>query len=121
MAYKSFIIPGLITIIFLWMVLVEESAFGLKSDADSFPKKHVVEISALKFEPEQLNAAIGDTVVWVNKDIVPHTATATDEKWDFDYIADGDKSTVLIVQETGNQPYFCRYHPSMKGVIIVRE
>ena len=30
----------------------------------------------MRFQPEVLTVAPGDTVVWVNKDLVPHTATS---------------------------------------------
>jgi plastocyanin len=35
-----------------------------------------VEIREFKFEPETLTVHEGDTVVWKNDEIVPHTATA---------------------------------------------
>ena len=43
---------------------------------------HVIEIHKMKFQAGMLNVKIGDTVTWVNKDIVPHTATANDKSWD---------------------------------------
>ena len=30
----------------------------------------------MRFQPQSLTVARGDTVVWVNKDLVPHTATS---------------------------------------------
>ena len=44
--------------------------------------RHVFEIVKFKFVPAQLQVAAGDTIVWVNKDIVPHTITSTDKSWD---------------------------------------
>ena len=40
------------------------------------PKTHTVTIEATSFKPDRLTVAVGDTVVWVNKDPFPHTATA---------------------------------------------
>ena len=40
------------------------------------PKTHTVTIEAMRFQPETLTVAAGDTIVWVNKDVVPHTATS---------------------------------------------
>jgi plastocyanin len=44
----------------------------------SKPTTHTVTIEGLKFEPEALMVADGDTVVWVNNDLVAHTATSSD-------------------------------------------
>ena len=35
------------------------------------PKTHTVTIEGMRFQPEALTVARGDTIVWVNKDIVP--------------------------------------------------
>lgn len=41
------------------------------------PHRHVVEIRGMAFHPEVLSLRRDDTVVWINRDIVAHTATAT--------------------------------------------
>ena len=41
------------------------------------PRRHVVEIRGMAFHPAVLEIHRGDTVVWVNRDFVPHTATGT--------------------------------------------
>src|SRR2546423_277336 len=44
----------------------------------------------MEFHPAVLTVAAGDTVVWVNRDIVPHTATATGgTKWDTGQLTHG--------------------------------
>jgi plastocyanin len=40
------------------------------------PVTHTVTIDATSYKPVRLTVHIGDTVVWVNKDLIPHTATA---------------------------------------------
>ena len=35
-----------------------------------------VTIDKLVFSPNEVNAKVGDTIVWDNKDILAHTATA---------------------------------------------
>ena len=46
--------------------------------------RHRVEIQQFRFVPEAIEVKPGDTIVWVNLDIVPHTVTATDTdtSWD---------------------------------------
>jgi len=39
-------------------------------------KTHTVRIEGMKFIPERLEVAVGDTVVWTNKDFLPHSVTA---------------------------------------------
>jgi plastocyanin len=48
--------------------------------ADRVSQRHAVEIRGMAFHPEVLEIRLGDTVVWTNRDLVPHTATAT-RKW----------------------------------------
>ena len=40
------------------------------------PVTHTVTIDATSYQPARLAVHAGDTVVWVNKDLIPHTATA---------------------------------------------
>jgi len=42
-------------------------------------RRHRVTIQGLRFTPADVVAAPGDTVVWVNRDLVPHTVTAKDK------------------------------------------
>tara|TARA_R110002073_G_scaffold85978_26_gene204337 strand:- start:528 stop:848 length:321 start_codon:yes stop_codon:yes gene_type:complete len=45
-------------------------------------RTNTIRIEKLKFSPPVLEAAVGDTITWVNCDVVPHTATALDKSWD---------------------------------------
>ncbi len=87
---------------------------------DPLSKQHVVEIRNLEFTTKELVVAPGDTITWVNYDIVPHTVTADDESWDSGLVeAQGQWQTV--VKADMHKTYFCRYHPSMTaGFRIVR-
>ena len=41
-----------------------------------------VRIEKIAFAPKQVSADVGDTIEWVNADIVAHTATARNGAWD---------------------------------------
>src|SRR5687767_9498701 len=69
-------------------------------------RKHVIEIKSFEYNPGSLRAHLGDTIVWVNRDVVPHTATADSRKWDTGTIARGAVGTV-VMRRTGDQTYFC--------------
>lgn len=81
--------------------------------------KHVIEIRDFKFFPEKVTVKVGDTVTWKNLDAVPHTATATDRRWDSQLLANDAEWSLTISNSSGGE-YFCIYHPSMKGLIIVQ-
>jgi plastocyanin len=38
-------------------------------------------IEGTRVQPEALTVKVGDTVVWVNKDLFPHSATAGEAKF----------------------------------------
>jgi plastocyanin len=86
----------------------------------STPTTHTVTIEGMKFEPQALTVAAGDTVVWVNKDLVAHTATSSDGGiFDSKLIAP-DKSWKFTVRKKGEFAYICTYHPTMKATLHVR-
>jgi plastocyanin len=82
------------------------------------PATHTVTIDASRFEPELLTVKAGDTVVWVNKDIVAHTATSQAGTFDSGIIVPG-KSWTYKLKQTGEFAYTCTYHPTMKATLRV--
>jgi plastocyanin len=83
------------------------------------PTTHTVTIEGMKFRPQALTVASGDSIVWINKDLVPHTATsATGGVFDSKLIAP-DKSWRLTIRTKGTFAYLCTYHPAMKGSLRV--
>ena len=83
------------------------------------PQRHVVEIREFSFHPKRTVASPRDTVVWINRDVVPHTATANDGTWGSRELQEGE-SWEMAVGDSGVQDYFCEFHPHMKGVLEVR-
>jgi plastocyanin len=93
-------------------------AAGVAAGDRPEPKTHTVTIEAMRFLPETLTVAPGDTIVWVNKDVVPHTATSAGS-FDSKNIPAG-KSWKLTIRKTGNFAYICTFHPTMKAVLRVK-
>jgi plastocyanin len=83
------------------------------------PRRHVVEISGFAYDPATLEMAAGDTVVWINRDAVPHTATSADGEWDTGSIAPG-ASWIGVLPEGVQGGYTCTFHPTMKGQVSSR-
>ncbi len=79
---------------------------------------HVIEIHKMKFQTKILNVQIGDTITWINKDIVPHTATASDRSWDSGRLKKGENFSLTITDKTSLE-YFCFYHRQMKAKLVL--
>jgi plastocyanin len=75
-------------------------------------RRHVVEIHQFKFVPAEVKVAPGDTIVWVNRDFVPHTATAADKSWDSGTIKPDGRWQITVRGKMGDA-YYCHFHPAM--------
>ncbi|MGB6999018.1 MAG: cupredoxin family copper-binding protein [Pseudolabrys sp.] len=74
-------------------------------------------VDKLVFAPVDVNAKVGDTVEWVNKDAFAHTATATNGDWNVTLAP--KQNGQLVLKKPGTTDYFCKFHPNMKGRVIV--
>ncbi|WP_156886951.1 cupredoxin domain-containing protein [Pleomorphomonas oryzae] len=75
-----------------------------------------VTIDKLVFSPASVEAKVGDTIKWVNKDAFAHTATV---KNGWEVMIPPKKSASLTLKAAGTVDYFCRFHPNMTGHIAV--
>lgn len=76
-----------------------------------------IRIANLAFEPVNVTARVGDTVQWINGDILAHTATARNGTFDVMILPNGKAGVVLKVP--GEVDYYCKLHPNMIGHIAV--
>ena len=83
------------------------------------PRDFEVRIDGFAFAPDVLEIATGDTVVWTNDDVAPHTATALDDSWGTKRLEKGQMSRVRF-QVPGTHKYHCIFHRHMTGEIRVR-
>ena len=81
------------------------------------PRTHTIVMEKMKFGPSPAGLRVGDTIVWVNRDLFRHTATARDRSFDVDLAAGASGRTVL--RTAGRVPYICRFHPGMTGELTV--
>ena len=82
------------------------------------PSLYVVQIEQMKFLPADINVNKGDTVMWVNNDMVAHDVTEEKNKsWSSSLLQPG-KSWILVVEESAD--YHCSIHVVMKGSIAVK-
>ena len=86
----------------------------------SAARTHTVTIDASRFEPASLTVAPGDSVIFKNIDLFPHTATSRVGAFDSKEIAPG-KTWKYVVPKKGRLfEYFCTLHPTMKATLRVR-
>lgn len=93
-------------------------ACGSTGDERPTPRTHTVTMEQMRFHPESLTVARGDTVVWVNKDLVPHTATSTAGGFDSQLLP-AEKSWSFTPQKSGEFGYLCSFHPTMVATLRV--
>lgn len=79
---------------------------------------HRIDMKSVAFVPAQVSVRVGDTIEWENSDIVAHTATSKDGGFDVNVVPHRKGSTV--VRRPGTFSYICRYHPNMKGEVVVQ-
>lgn len=75
-----------------------------------------VTVDKMVFSPIEINAKVGDTIEWVNKDAFAHTATV---KGGWEVMLPVKKSGSIVVEKAETIDYYCRFHPNMKGRITV--
>jgi plastocyanin len=92
-------------------------AFAGVGETSASPAVHTVAIDKMKFGPLPKTLRAGDTILWVNKDLFKHTATAQDRSFNIDLAPKTSGKTVI--KRAGAIPFYCIYHPGMKGSLTV--
>ena len=75
-------------------------AIGLAARERPKPKTHTITMENIRFQPETLRLARGDTIVRVNNDLEPHTATSEAVAFD-SQIIQPEKSWEFIATKKG--------------------
>ena len=88
------------------------------SPAAAAPHDYAVIIEKMKFGPVPATLHRGDSIIWINRDFLRHSATAANHSFDVDLPPGAKVRTVL--KSSGAIPFVCRYHPGMHGVLQVR-
>ena|SRR5215469_1347340 len=100
--------------------LAAADSAGVPGDAGpSQATTHTVTIENVQYNPAHLTVHRGDRIVWINRDLFPHTVTATDKAFDSGAIGVA-KSWAYQAKKPGTFTYACTFHPTMKGTIEVR-
>ncbi|MGB3454483.1 MAG: plastocyanin/azurin family copper-binding protein [Moheibacter sp.] len=96
-----------------------ETASEPEQQQTTGPKTDTVVIYQMQFQPANLTVNKGDTVVWINKDLVAHNVTEDPAgSVKSDTLNTGD-SFKLVPDHSFN--YICSIHPTMKAQLTVNE
>lgn len=95
------------------------SSSGAAGQSAPGTRAHSVTIENMQFSPATLLVHRGERIVWVNKDLFPHTVTADNKTFDSGSIAVGSSWT-YVAKDVGEFSYGCTFHPTMKGSLKVQ-
>src|SRR5262249_10069129 len=77
-----------------------------------------IKIDNFSFSPAELKIPVGATVVWTNRDDIPHTVVKVDKVFK-SKVLDTDEKYSYTFNTAGTYAYFCSIHPKMTGKVIV--
>ncbi len=104
----KWILPGLVAL----------TISGAGSASAVAPAKVQITLGAMTISPPNASVRVGETVEWLNRDIVDHTSTEKKSGlWNVS-IAPG-KSARVVMKKAGTFDYYCRYHPNMIARLVV--
>ncbi len=107
----------LILIVFVFLAGCSTPEERVKAN-EKETKVHTVVIQQMKFTPAEIAVNEGDTVIWINRDIVDHNVTEEKNKeWSSSTLAPGKSWNMIVMKDAD---YLCTIHPVMKGKLTVK-
>ncbi|MGE0391001.1 MAG: PQQ-dependent sugar dehydrogenase [Candidatus Nitrosocosmicus sp.] len=98
---------------------------SVAQDGNSIPAVILGLYGDKSYSPNPITIERGQTITWYNGDTISHSVTSgldnddnAGEAFDSKAIIP-NQSYSLKFDDTGDYPYYCFYHPSMVGVVIV--
>jgi plastocyanin len=118
MTTKKIWIVGLATTVMIALMLLAGTPSVAANDQPSRASADV-KIDNFSFGPQTLTVSVGTTVVWTNRDDIPHTVASTDGVFK-SKVRDTDEKFSYTFTKAGTYPYFCSVHPKMTGKVVVQ-
>jgi plastocyanin len=79
---------------------------------------HTVEIKQMMFSPSEIIVNKGDSIIFINKDLVAHDVTElANKKWSSGPLQSGQS---WMIEVLGEATYYCSLHEVMRGKILVK-
>jgi plastocyanin len=89
---------------------------GKAAAADPAPAN--IEIDNFTFAPQRLTIKAGTSVIWRNRDDIPHVVASSTRLFKSRAL-DTDDTYAFTLTTPGTYEYFCALHPQMTGTIVV--
>jgi plastocyanin len=99
------------------LLAVLHSSVAVAAPPGPQPKTYTIVIDKMKFGAAPRGLHVGDTILWINRDFLRHSATAGDRSFDVDLPA--GKSGRTVLKRTDVIAFTCKFHPGMKGTLLV--
>jgi plastocyanin len=100
------------------VVVVLAAAAGAPAAVHEGGQIREVTMPGKVFVPGEVDALVGDTVVWRNADATSHTVTANDDSFDSGYLSPGGTFSQTFAKP-GLYAYHCTIHKFMRGAVRV--
>jgi plastocyanin len=119
MTRKNVWVASLAAPVVIAVLLLLEGSPNVAANDQPSAANAAVNIDNFVFGPQTLTVPVGATVVWTNKDDIPHTAVSTDGMFK-SKVMDTDEKFSYTFIKAGTYPYFCSIHPKMTGMVVVK-
>lgn len=87
------------------------------SAAHATGREVTVPMMSMRYGQIPADLKVGDTIVWQNRDSVPHTVTARDKS--FDIRISPHQMARMTLTKAGSIPFYCIFHAQMRGTLNV--
>ena len=120
-AFAALIATTRVEEVFAFASPARPTTTAVAEPAAQAPAGKVVEVKVdnFSFSPQTITIAPGTTVIWTNRDDIPHTVVSDDKVFK-SKVLDTDEKFSFTFDKAGNFPYFCSIHPKMTGKVIVQ-
>jgi plastocyanin len=116
---RSVSISVLLVVLGLGMERLGAGTGNFTANAQQKPETAEVKIDNFSFGPGTLTVPAGTTVIWINRDDIPHTVVSTEGVFK-SKVLDTDEKFSFTFGKAGSYPYFCSIHPKMTGKVVVQ-
>jgi plastocyanin len=111
-------VAGLIAPVMIALLLLCAGSPNVMASNDKAAAAEV-KIDNFSFGPQTITVPVGATVIWTNRDDIPHTSVSTEGVFK-SKVMDTDEKFSYTFTKPGTYPYYCSIHPKMTGQVVVQ-
>jgi len=79
-----------------------------------------IHIADGKFEPREIDIEVGGSVMWINDDVASHDVKFLEPSMFNSQVIKPAATWIQTFTSAGTYDYYCDFHNSMKGSVVVR-